>query len=221
MSHGQAFSQSEQMAGIQYNIMIDELQKEIRDTKIGDKVYRKAMRKLIRDELKTARKAISGDARKATGQDPRAAYKAVKMAVYRKLLGGNVSIMEPKGVKYVKAWAKKRTLRPGQVGGNRMGRSQRTEQVDSYYGQSRAFILRFLNSGTKGRLTNTKAYRNTEKKYRRRRLDKTKGVAYRGRIAGKGWFEESGNRHMESAAVRIAENVAKKVVNDFNGEKKE
>lgn len=196
--------------------MVDEIQKEIRDMKITDKVDRKGFRKLIRDALKEARKAISKDAKKAMGNDPRAAYKAVKMSVYKKILGGNVSIMEPKGVTYVKAWAKKRTLRPGQRGGNRMGRSKRTEQVDSYYGQSRAFILRFLNSGTKGRLTNTKAYRNTEKKYRRRRIDKDKGVAYRGRIAARGWFETSGNKHIETAANNVSERIANKIVSDFN-----
>ena len=53
----------------------------------------KKVQGLIRKVLLAARRTISGDAKGVIKSDPRQAYKAVKSAVYRRILGGNVSIL--------------------------------------------------------------------------------------------------------------------------------
>lgn len=62
-----------------------------------------------------------------------------------------------------------------------MPRSQRTEDLLSYYGSDRGFVLRFLNQGTKQRTD-----------------EKRKGN--RGSIAGRNWFGPASQQQMEQAA---------------------
>ena len=58
----------------------------------------KRVQGLIRKVLLEARRVISGDikASDAMKSDPRQAYKAVKSAVYKRILGGSVSILAKK-----------------------------------------------------------------------------------------------------------------------------
>ena len=51
----------------------------------------KKVQGLIRKVLMAARRTISNDAKGVMKNDPRQAYKAVKSAVYRRILGGNVA----------------------------------------------------------------------------------------------------------------------------------
>ena len=118
----------------------------------------KKVQELIRKVLLVARKEISTAASGKIKSDPRQAYKAVKSAVYRRILGGNISILN-------KRKAGKRGPVPPVVhqletrvnskgnhrGGNRMPRSRRTEDLLTYQGADRGFILRFLNAGTDDR----------------------------------------------------------------------
>ena len=53
----------------------------------------KKVQGLIRKVLLQARRVISGDIGTKIKNDPRQAYKAVKSAIYRRILGGNVSIL--------------------------------------------------------------------------------------------------------------------------------
>ena len=75
-----------------------------------------------------------------------------------------------------------RKLRPRQRGGNRLPRSQRTQQIMSYDGSDRAFILRFLNQGTTGRTTR---------------------FGYRGRIAPRNFFSTSSHTAMQQAPSEL------------------
>lgn len=120
-----------------------------------DKETRKRIQKIIREELKDAAKRLREDAKYEMKEDPRKAFRAVKSSVYRRILGGNVSILNPKraGARYQLIRNRKLDMNPYQRGGNRRPRSARTEQVDSYFGKDRAFILRFVSSGTAARKT--------------------------------------------------------------------
>ena len=75
-----------------------------------------------------------------------------------------------------------RKLKPGQRGGNRIPRSRRTEDLMSYQGVDRGFVLRFVNGGTGER---TSRYGN------------------RGRITPRGYFATSGQREMAAAVARL------------------
>ena len=149
----------------------------------------KKVQGLIRKVLLAARKEISTAASGKIKNDPRQAYKAVKTAVYRRILGGNVSILS-------KRRAGKRGPLPPVVhqletrvnskgnhrGGNRMPRSRRTEDLLTYQGADRGFILRFLNAGTS---------------------DRESRVGNRGSISARSFFATSSQRAMEQAASQL------------------
>ena len=149
----------------------------------------KKVQGLIRKVLLQARKQISGDIHGVIKNDPRQAYKAVKSAVYRRILGGNVSILN-------KRKAGKRGPVPPVVhqletrvnskgnhrGGNRMPRSRRTEDLLTYQGADRGFILRFLNAGT---------------------ADRESRIGNRGSIAARSFFATSSQKAMEQAASQL------------------
>ena len=149
----------------------------------------KKVQGLIRKVLLAARKEISTAASGKIKNDPRQAYKAVKSAVYRRILGGNVSILS-------KRRAGKRGPVPPIVhkletqvnskgnhrGGNRMPRSRRTEDLLTYQGSDRGFILRFLNAGTS---------------------DRESRIGNRGSIAARNFFGTSSQQAMEKAAEQL------------------
>ena len=149
----------------------------------------KKVQGLIRKVLLAARRTISGDIHGVIKNDPRQAYKAVKSAVYRRILGGNVSILN-------KRKAGKRGPVPPVVhqletrvnskgnhrGGNRMPRSRRTEDLLTYQGADRGFILRFLNAGTS---------------------DRESRIGNRGNISARSFFATSSQQAMEKAAEQL------------------
>jgi len=112
----------------------------------------KALQKLIRKALMQARSELSDYIKtKLANDDPRGAARAVRTSVYKKILGGNINILNSKKAHGTNNYEPPRTLRPGQRGGNRRPRSQRTNTVMHYAGEDRQFILRFVDSGTKQR----------------------------------------------------------------------
>lgn len=119
--------------------------------------------------------------------DPRKAYKAVRMAVYRKIFGGQVNILSKRKVGAMHFYAPPRKLddSPNQRGGNRRKRSERTTTMMSYQGSDRGMILRWLNDGT---------YQSNPRVTR---------YGSRGSIARRGWFGQASHADMELAAERL------------------
>lgn len=155
------------------------------------------VRSVIRKVLQEARKKVSRDAASYIEKDPRKAARAVKHTVYKQLFGGNLSILQkrragnPSG-----SYRPERKLQPGQRGGNRRPRSQRTNQVDGYMGSDRGFILRFLNAGTV----------NRETRY-----------GSRGALRRTDWFGHVASWHMETAAQDVANAINEYVKQQANG----
>ena len=159
---------------------------------------RKRIRKIIREELKDAAKRLREDAKYEMDEDPRKAFLAVKSSIYRKILGGNVSILNPRkaGARYQLVRPRKLDQNPRQHGGNRRKRSERTNAIDSYFGKDRAFILRFVNNGTNDRQTR---YGN------------------RGRISVSGnWFPNMGQKELELAAENLANIMEEELAEAYN-----
>lgn len=152
---------------------------------------RKRIRKIVREELKDATKQLREDARYELPNDPRKAYRAVRASIYRKVLGGNVSILNPRraGQRYQLIKPRKLDQNPFQRGGNRVPRGARTESVDTYFGKDRAFILRFLNSGTDVRMAGSRGGRLS---------------GNRGSIAARNWFQNMAPHEMELAAENLS-----------------
>jgi hypothetical protein len=164
------------------------------DGKLGER-----LREYIAAELKTARDQIVSDIKFANG-DPRGTAHAVKRYVARKYIGGVLSILNGKRSGGVSGYEAPRKVYPGpggQRGGNRMLRSQRTQDIMSYAGVDRGLVLRFVNSGTKPRYSNG---RNDRKSFAQLQNE---GTYYRGSIAPRNFFDAAGAREMQSAVKRL------------------
>ena len=140
-------------SGVQIDGLVEQRQ-ELENLMMSNPAMEKKVQGLIRRVLMAARRAVAHAAQQPSvmKSDPRQAYKAVKSAVWRQVLGGSVSILNKRGTKFG-SYEPPRKLRPGQRGGNRRSRSSLTNDRIHYAGDSRAFVLRFLNAGTSGRTT--------------------------------------------------------------------
>lgn len=172
----------------------------------------KRFRELIFQELKRVRNDIAGGLKFANG-DPRGTRGAVKRYIASKYLGGVVSILDGKRTGSRNSYEAPRKLRPGQRGGNRMLRSQRTDDILHYGPDERSFVLRFINSGTNPRYANGR-----NGKWDKRGNNSTffklqeQGDYYRGSIAPRNFMSTLGNPSMQ----RAIKNLSKMVDEEFD-----
>lgn len=213
------------MADITGNIQVDGLVKqreELERLMMGNPQMEKRVQKLIRKVLMQARREIGKGIQFKHG-DPRQAYKAVKTAVYRQILGGSVSILRKRraGTQFSN-YEPPRTLRAGQRGGNRRPRSQRTDDLLHYAGPDRGFVLRFLNSGTKGRGIQFKYDEAREHVHRGsqggnlKKYGKTINTGARGNIAPRNFFGQLAPSAMNKAAGELTKLIDDMIKQEFN-----
>ena len=193
---------------------IDELNRKLEQLKTQGTDFEKRLREAIRKILGQARAELRKDA--ASGldmkNDPRSAYKAVRFAVYKRLFGGQVNILQSRRAGRRSSYEPERTLDASKRGGNRRTRSNRTQDVMSYEGVDRGFILRFLNDGmTK---TNPRTIRFTENDSRKvDKWNKHPNTGNRGAITARNWFGSASHQQLEKAAGQLQE-IIDKVIND-------
>lgn len=160
------------------------------------------LRKLIQKVLKEARAELVSAVKSKVPNDPRGAVHSIRRIVYKRILGANLNIFNMKRKAGTPtSYEPPRTLRPGQRGGNRVKRSERTQQVMSYGPHDRGFILRFLNSGTQ------------------RRTAGSRGGALsgnRGSLTARNFFGPAGDRVMADAAVKLSELVETEIAKMLN-----
>jgi hypothetical protein len=192
------------------NIQVDGIVKqkqELEALMMSNPAMEKQVQKLIRKVLMAARREVAKAASGSMKADPRKAYKAVKTAVYRRILGGSVSILNKRGTKF-DHYEPPRTLRPVQRGGNRRPRSQRSDNLLHYAGDSRAFVLRFLNAGTNARYIQFTGDSNRSRVNRGSqggtKYGKTINTGRRGNIAPRNFFSSSSHRAMQKAADQLS-----------------
>jgi hypothetical protein len=198
------------MALVIDDILISNQEQNLRAAMSTDPKMRKVIQQHIREALFEARRDVM--AAFPAEHDPREARRAIRTSVYDKVLGGNINILTGKKAHGTNSYEPQRTLTPGQRGGNRRKRSERTKQIMSYAPLDRGFILRFVNSGTKTRVI---GFRNTLKGnrtryenrvYRINRGDKAR-TGNRGAIAPRNWFKQSAESALGTAAANIAEMI--------------
>jgi hypothetical protein len=145
--------------------------------------------------------------------DPRQSLRAIRTSVYEKVLGGQINIKKAKSEHGGgNSYTPPRKLSPGQRGGNRRPRSQRTEQINSGSPLDRGWILNILNKGTKTRVI---GFRNTVKANRTRygnrvyRIGRgdTSRTGNRGSIAPRNWFMPAAEKALSMAMQRISEMI--------------
>ncbi len=199
------------MALVIDDTIISNQEQNLRAAMSTDPKMREVIQQHIREALFEARRDVMASS--PLESDPREAIKSIRTSVYKKVLGGNINILNGKKAHGSNSYEPPRTLTPGQRGGNRRKRSERTRQIMGYAPLDRGFILRFVNSGTKTRVI---GFRNTLKGNRSRydslatriHSGETSRTGNRGSIAARNWFMSSAESSMANAAANIAEMIA-------------
>lgn len=170
-------------------------------------VMNKRLREFIFQELKRVRNQIAAGIKFNNG-DPRGTRGAVKRYVASKYLGGIVSIRDGNGKSSPNNYEAPRKLRPGQRGGNRMLRSERTDEILHYGPGDRSFILRFVSAGTHPRYA-----KGSNGKWSKNGNNRTffklqeQGDNYRGSIAPRNFMERLGQPAMQQAIANLSKMV--------------
>lgn len=185
---------------------LDERIKQLGEASTKNPMMRKRINEVIRATLAQVRKSLQNNAQSGLDMksDPRKAYKAIKMAVYRRIFGGNVSILSPRraGTMHFYAPPPRGTKDPFGRGGNRMKRSERTTDMMSYQGGDRWMVLQWLNNGTRERFSGSGRNGKTEAQYRAF-VERTGGRGKRGSIAARNWFGPRSYQELQAAAANI------------------
>lgn len=187
-----------------------ESQRQLDRLLASDPDMEKKVRKIVRTVLMDARSRLSAQAVAGLQMqsDPREAYRAVRSSVYKQLIGGQLNILNRRKAgergplpPVVHRLETELNSKGNHRGGNRVKRSRRTEDLLTYKGADRGFILRFLNSGT--------AERNADA-----RGGRMKGN--RGRISAREWFGKAAGVSLEQAAKDLADYIEGLVQQTFN-----
>ena len=181
---------------------LEERIKQLGEASTKNPQMEKRIREVIRKVLLEVRKSMQRSAKVGLNMnaDPRNAYKAVRMAVYRRIFGGQVNILQSYGSKPGVYYEPPR--HPSNRGGNRMKQSKRTHDIMSYQGADRGFVLRFLNAGTEVRYAGHGRNGRTESQ-RNRFIMNTGGRGHRSRIKERNWFGPRSQDELENAARNI------------------
>lgn len=188
----------------------EKLQKDMERLSMTNPRFFRQSQQIMREAIKVARKEVRGAAKSAIPNDPRKAYQAVRSAVWRKTLGGNVNIL-----------ASRKANNKQYVGGNlgARGATKRTRQLAGYYGSDRGFILRFLNAGTDSRtvkgLNGNDGFSSNARKGRGKRTYKG-GIGNRGSIQAKNWFKAPAEASMQHAAEVFSTLMERAIVEVWN-----
>lgn len=176
----------------------EERLKQLEALSIDNDIMRQRVDAAMKTMLKEVAKTLQSQATRGLmmQSDPRQAYRAVKFMVYKRVRGGNVSLLNrrKKGSRTYPLPVNKRQ------NGNGRPRTPRTEQLLSYFGADRAFVLRFLNQGTKQRTMERGG--NVADRPR-----KGKGTGNRGAIAARNWFAGASQKELERAAENLAQYI--------------
>lgn len=183
-----------------------------------DPKMKEMLRSAIAAELKNARDRVVAHIKFKNG-DPRGTAHAVKRYVASRYLGGVVSILDGKRKGDRNSYEAPRKVYPGlggQRGGNRMYRSQRTDDILHLMPTERGFILRMVNTGTHPRYANGRNgnWRNGNNKRFFQLQDE--GDYYRGAIAPRNIFRNLAEQEIVTAANNL-KNIIEEETNKLFG----
>lgn len=191
---------------------------QLKSLMTDDPGFRRRVNAVISQVLKEARNAISQEAHGIIKNDPRSAYRAVRSAVYKRILGGQVNILQKRKAGTPTNYQKPLKGLPKR-GGNRWGRSERTKALEGYQGSDRGFVLRFLNAGTADRMitsyTDRDGTRHTLRSGRTSNIRTHSTGGNRGSIAARNWFGSASHKALENASLHIQELIDRIIAQEF------
>ena len=189
------------MFGLEINDAVVLEQKQVFEQALStNPKTQKALQKLIRQVIQEAREKVVSAASDKMKNDPRGAARAVRTAVYKKILGANINIYNSRKAHGQNSYEPPRKGVSGR-GGNRRTRSGRTRQIMGYAPLDRGFILRWINDGTPG-ARNIEFTQNDRRKVDK--WNKHPNTGNRGNIAARNFFRGAGERALAQAADNLA-----------------
>lgn len=175
----------------------------------------KKLRAAISREIREARSKVVNQIKFGNG-DPRGTRHSICRIVYKKILGGGLYIPPQTKRSAPNSYEAPRKLRPGQRGGNRMLRSQRTQDILSYGPLDRGWILRIINGGTHPRYANGRngKWRNGGNRtfFKLQKI----GDYYRGSVAPRNFFGNYGGKALDTAITNLSNIIEEEFDNIFN-----
>ena len=161
----------------------------------GNKKMENKVRKIVRQLVREARDKVASATEPMLHNDPRKTAHAIRSTVYKEVIGANLNILSSRKAKNGPgAYEKPLTLRQGQVGGNRIKPSAKTQRMESYQGYDRIFVLRWVSSGTAQR---TSRYGN------------------RGSITARRWFGHTASQALDQMSAKFVEMVEQLIVEEM------
>jgi hypothetical protein len=192
------------MIGLEVNDAVIVEQKQVLEQAMStNPKTQKALQKLIRQVIMEARTKVISAASDKMESDPRGAARAVRTAVYKKILGANINIYNSRKAHGTTSYEPPRrgTKDPYGRGGNRRTRNARTARIMSYDALDRGFILRWINDGTPGQ-RNISFTPNDHRKVDK--WNQHPNTGNRGNIAARNFFKGAGERALVTAADNLA-----------------
>lgn len=185
--------------GTRFSVDAREVMRTLGNVQMSNVIEKKGLRKVVRREVMGARRKVVQAAAGAMMSDPRKAKNAVLGTVYKRVVGGSVSLFDrKKAVKKMNVVRKKRGGASGII--RNRHKSARTKQIEAYPAENRGFILRFINKGTSVRTANGKG-----------------GRGNRGRISARPFFEGTATMAMKAASENMRKEIEKMVQELANG----
>lgn len=209
---------------------LSELSKKLDNMLSKNPAMEKKLQNVIGKFMSKARTEVSKGIRsnpKIMESDPRQAYKAVRRAVYRQLLGGNLNILSKRKAGAAGSYQAKRTIKAGQRGGNRRKRSERTQRLEGYMGNDRGFILRFLEVGARkdGGVRQLRKFRTDKHRQDVKRgsqggdtskYGETVNTGSRGSIEPKNFFAQIANKAFLNNLADLEQTIDKLLNEEFS-----
>ena len=180
------------------------------DSKLGER-----LREIIGEEMKKARDEVVKSIQFKNG-DPRGAAQSVRRIVYKRILGGNINILNRQTAGRPNSYEAPRKLVPGHRGGNRMVRSKRTDDILHYGPVDRGFILRMVNAGTNPRYANGRNVTGGKNRNLSKLMKlQEEGDWYRGSISGRNFFGRDGQKALDKAMEGLVKMIDREVEKIF------
>lgn len=190
-------NQGKRRKGISFVFEGEEVISMLNRMRDAKEVKKSDIRKEVRKALAPERKRVRNAAKAAMGKDLGRAYMGVKMVVYRDGNGGMLNILDKGNAKQLAVYKQP----AGGKSGIRRRRyvSPETKRRKGYRGADRAFILRFINSGTEDRYTKVKG-------------KGMKKSAYRGLLSTTNFFQPAAESGISRASRVLSERIAKLIL---------
>lgn len=165
----------------------------------------KRLRNTLSKLLIEARKETADDVKSKYGGE-REPWRSVRNTVYKKVLGGNLNILNMKKGTAKWKWinkVRKVEQNPRMQGGNRRKITMKTGRSEGYEGKARGFILRFQNEGTNARHIKFTANPN-------RHVDqwnKHPNTGNRAQVGGGHFFEQAAGKALNVMSQKMGDAI--------------